>query len=203
MIHNLRRIAVSSSIRNQRGSAYTAGTNLGDPIELAAATAVLLGRPSQASNAVPLTLAAGKSSIGHTEPAAGLAGIFQALQAMQSCITRPILHFRQVVINNMAAVTNSCLESAFVAFSCTLEEVYKLTEEAVHALNTFLLHMLTSHRTYCMQETIGLLTLCFVTYTCNLIQLEVHLRVCLLTCTLICHTAIEIMLKYDSSCECS
>ena len=86
----------------------------------------------------------------------------------------------------------------FCIFSCTLEEVYKLTEEAVHALNTFLLYMLTSHRTYCMQETIGLLTLCF-----RRTNHDIHLQsdtvkfqlllVCLLT--FICHTAIEIVLS--------
>lgn len=47
---------------------------------------------------LPMTLAAGKSSIGHTEPAAGLAGIFHALHTMQSSLVQPILHFRQVYI---------------------------------------------------------------------------------------------------------
>lgn len=73
-----------------------AGTNLGDPIELAAATAVLLLKPNSEGNALPLSLAAGKSSIGHTEPAAGLAGVFHALHSMQACLTQPILHFCQV-----------------------------------------------------------------------------------------------------------
>ena len=45
-----------------------------------------------------MTLAAGKSSIGHTEPAAGLAGIYHALHTMQSSMIQPILHFRQVRI---------------------------------------------------------------------------------------------------------
>ncbi|KAL0047289.1 hypothetical protein WJX82_000056 [Trebouxia sp. C0006] len=72
------------------------GTNLGDPIELAAASAVLLSEPNAEGNALPLSLAAGKSSIGHTEPAAGLAGVFHALHSMQACLTQPILHFRQL-----------------------------------------------------------------------------------------------------------
>lgn len=43
-----------------------------------------------------MTLAAGKSSVGHTEPVAGLAGVYHALQTMQSSMVQPILHFRQV-----------------------------------------------------------------------------------------------------------
>lgn len=74
-----------------------AGTNLGDPIELVAASAVLIpGASPTEETGLPVTLAAGKSSIGHTEPAAGLAGVYHALQSMQSCMIQPILHFRQV-----------------------------------------------------------------------------------------------------------
>ena len=73
-----------------------AGTNLGDPIELAAASAVLNSAARQMDSAAPLTLAAGKSAIGHTEPAAGLAGIYHSVQSMQAHLTQPILHFRQV-----------------------------------------------------------------------------------------------------------
>ena len=74
-----------------------AGTNLGDPIELVAASAVLVPGASPAEEAgLPMTLAAGKSSIGHTEPAAGLAGIYHALHNMQSSMVQPIMHFRQV-----------------------------------------------------------------------------------------------------------
>ena len=74
-----------------------AGTNLGDPIELVAASAVLItGAPCAEEADLPMTLAAGKSSIGHTEPAAGLAGTYHALHTMQSSMVHPILHFRQV-----------------------------------------------------------------------------------------------------------
>ena len=76
-----------------------AGTNLGDPIELVAASAVLLpGAAPEEDAGLPMALAAGKSSIGHTEPAAGLAGIYHALHTMQSSMVQPILHFRQVRI---------------------------------------------------------------------------------------------------------
>ena len=70
---------------------------MGDPIELVAASAVLLPSAPHAEEAgLPLTLAAGKSSVGHTEPAAGLVGIYHALHTMQSSMVQPILHFRQV-----------------------------------------------------------------------------------------------------------
>lgn len=63
---------------------------------MGAASAVLLPPAHTAKQALPLTLAAGKSSIGHTEPAAGMAGVLHALQALQSQSVDPILHFRQV-----------------------------------------------------------------------------------------------------------
>lgn len=63
---------------------------------MGAASAVLLQSGSEASHNSALTLAAGKSSIGHTEPAAGMAGVLHALQALQSQSVDAILHFRQV-----------------------------------------------------------------------------------------------------------
>ena len=52
---------------------------------------------AEAEQTSALTLAAGKSSIGHTEPAAGMAGVLHALQALQSQSVDAILHFRQVI----------------------------------------------------------------------------------------------------------
>ena len=92
-----------------------AGTNLGDPIELAAATAVLISESNPEGNAAPLSLAAGKSSIGHTEPAAGLAGVFHALHSMQACITQPILHFRQV---SQIVLFMPCQYMSLCTFTC-------------------------------------------------------------------------------------
>ena len=63
---------------------------------MGAASAVLLPSGSEVSHSSALTLAAGKSSIGHTEPAAGMAGVLHALQALQSQSVDAILHFRQV-----------------------------------------------------------------------------------------------------------
>ncbi len=65
----------------------------GDPIEAAAAAGLLLADPSQSH---PLTMMAAKSSIGHSEPAAGVMNMLHACQAMQSAATLSILHLRSV-----------------------------------------------------------------------------------------------------------
>ena len=53
------------------------GTSLGDPIEVGAAGAVLLGSRSQ-----PLSLSAVKATVGHSEPAAGIAGVMQSVASL-------------------------------------------------------------------------------------------------------------------------
>jgi len=65
----------------------------GDPIEAAAAAGLLLADPSQTH---PLTMMAAKSSIGHSEPAAGVMNMLHACQAMQSAASLSILHLRSV-----------------------------------------------------------------------------------------------------------
>lgn len=93
----IQQLAAASSLQNWQLTSLVTGTNLGDPIELVAASAVLIpGASPTEETGLPMTLAAGKSSIGHTEPAAGLAGVYHALQTMHSSIVQPILHFRQV-----------------------------------------------------------------------------------------------------------
>jgi acyl transferase domain-containing protein len=86
------------------------GTPLGDPIELGAALAVLReqaatsstdrGTYSFADNSnrgapglpLPLVLSSDKSSVGHTEPAAGLVGMLHAVFSTQASVTQPVLH---------------------------------------------------------------------------------------------------------------
>eukprot|EP00882_Tetradesmus_deserticola_P024319 GHRQ01026576.1.p1 GENE.GHRQ01026576.1~~GHRQ01026576.1.p1 ORF type:complete len:305 (+),score=126.21 GHRQ01026576.1:29-916(+) len=65
----------------------------GDPIEMGAAAAVLLGSAAR-STQQPLTLASDKSGIGHTEPAAGLAGVVHAVLASTRRMALPVLHLR-------------------------------------------------------------------------------------------------------------
>lgn len=73
---------------------------------MGAASAVLLSMARDAQQQSALTLAAGKSSIGHTEPAAGMAGVMHALQAFQSQSVDPILHLRQVWVFSTGTLTS-------------------------------------------------------------------------------------------------
>ena len=69
------------------------GTPLGDPIEVGALTAVLSGRKQQHS----VVLAAGKTGVGHTEPAAGLVGMAHAaMGGVLSLTLHPILHLKRI-----------------------------------------------------------------------------------------------------------
>lgn len=64
----------------------------GDPIEAAAAASLLLeNRQKQ-----PLAFMAAKSSIGHSEPAAGVMNMLHACLAQQSLTTLPILHLHSL-----------------------------------------------------------------------------------------------------------
>lgn len=75
--------------------ASCAGTPLGDPVELGAAAAVFLDAKTNGDNS-SLTLLAAKSWVGHSEPAAGIAGIAHAKLALQHHMQLPILHLGQV-----------------------------------------------------------------------------------------------------------
>ena len=71
------------------------GTPLGDPIEVGAAAAVFLNSKSDLPNSRLMLLAA-KSWVGHSEPAAGIAGLAHAQLALQHQMQLPILHLRGV-----------------------------------------------------------------------------------------------------------
>jgi acyl transferase domain-containing protein len=60
---------------------------------MGAAAAVLLGSATR-SKQQPLTVASDKSGIGHTEPAAGLAGVVHAVLASSCRMALPVLHLR-------------------------------------------------------------------------------------------------------------
>jgi acyl transferase domain-containing protein/acyl carrier protein len=68
------------------------GTPLGDPIEVGALTAVLSTKKSSTS----VMLTAGKSAVGHTEPAAGLVGVAHAVHAAASNLIHPVLHLTKL-----------------------------------------------------------------------------------------------------------
>jgi acyl transferase domain-containing protein/SAM-dependent methyltransferase/acyl carrier protein len=68
------------------------GTALGDPIELGALARVFGKREA----ARPLIIGAVKTNIGHTEAAAGLAGVIKAALALQHRAVPPNLHFTKL-----------------------------------------------------------------------------------------------------------
>ncbi len=68
------------------------GTSLGDPIEVGALGAVMMAAPAGGARLAPLALMAGKSLIGHSEPAAGVMGLAHAHLAVALGASLPILH---------------------------------------------------------------------------------------------------------------
>lgn len=63
----------------------------GDPIEMGAAAAVLLGSKFRAHQH-PLTVSSDKSGVGHTEPAAGMSGVVHAVLSATQRMVLPVLH---------------------------------------------------------------------------------------------------------------
>jgi myxalamid-type polyketide synthase MxaE and MxaD len=70
--------------------AHGTGTSLGDPIEVEALGAVMAaGRPADR----PLLIGAAKTNLGHTEAAAGLAGLLKVVMSLRHEAIAPNLHF--------------------------------------------------------------------------------------------------------------
>jgi acyl transferase domain-containing protein len=80
------------------------GTPLGDPIEIGALHRVLSLKMRESPGKIakdrsPILLLACKSSVGHTESAAGITGLIMALNTVQHHISHPILHLRTLNVH--------------------------------------------------------------------------------------------------------
>ena len=85
--------STSVAILNMHGT----GTPLGDPIEIGAAHAVLMqSRTADMGDSAPLSVQAGKTYVGHTEPAAGVVGLIHAVHGTCHRMASPVLHLRHV-----------------------------------------------------------------------------------------------------------
>ena len=89
--------------------AHGTGTPLGDPIEVEALTAVY-GAPRPAGT--PCLLGSVKTNIGHTEAAAGVAGIIKTVLALQHGAVPPLLHFNALNPNISLAGTPFAIPTA-------------------------------------------------------------------------------------------
>ena len=109
--------------------AHGTGTKAGDKAE-ATALGVAIGRRRAASNAPPLFVGSVKSNIGHTEGAAGVAGIIKAALVLTKKTIPPSIHFRvpnpnipfkalhvQVVTDLTDLPINACATNACVGCS--------------------------------------------------------------------------------------
>ncbi len=72
--------------------AHGTGTELGDPIEVAALASVFRGRKIEAG---PCMLGSVKSNMGHADVAAGIAGLIKATLAVHHGVVPPTLNFRR------------------------------------------------------------------------------------------------------------
>ncbi|MCU1502025.1 MAG: Beta-ketoacyl synthase, partial [Ilumatobacteraceae bacterium] len=73
--------------------AHGTGTPLGDPIEVEALTAVF---GANEDSAAVCTLGSAKANIGHTEGAAGVAGLIKAVLTLRHGEVPPLVHFEQL-----------------------------------------------------------------------------------------------------------
>ena len=97
------------------------GTPLGDPIEVGAAMAVLAARTGDDAAPPSLTLAAAKSWLGHSEPAAGAVGIAHLCLAFTQQAALPMMHLRSINshLRDMLVPNSALPRSAFIPRQAT------------------------------------------------------------------------------------
>ncbi|MED5468963.1 MAG: beta-ketoacyl synthase N-terminal-like domain-containing protein, partial [Cyanobacteriota bacterium] len=93
------------------------GTPLGDPIEIGAVRAVLMHAKGGVSSSVdiPLSVQAGKTYVGHTEPAAGVVGLIHVIHGICHDLTSPVLHLRHINPHLTRILPTSALEGERLA----------------------------------------------------------------------------------------
>ena len=96
VIRNALRDAAASPAQITMLQMHGTGTPLGDPIEVRAATALLVEGCVQHRTQQPLALMASKSWVGHSEPAAGMVGVVHATLALAGSTVLGISHLRDV-----------------------------------------------------------------------------------------------------------
>ncbi|NES64960.1 MAG: GNAT family N-acetyltransferase, partial [Okeania sp. SIO2D1] len=86
-------VAGMSADRVSYVEAHGTGTSLGDPVEIKALEAVY---GENRSSERPLTIGSVKTNIGHTEAAAGLAGLIKVVLSLQHKYIPPHLHLKEL-----------------------------------------------------------------------------------------------------------
>ena len=97
------------------------GTPLGDPIEVGAASAILVDGINECSRR-PLSLMASKSWMGHAESGAGMVGVTHAALASSSFITLGISHLREInpyIVCTLSSSGSWCLPRETSCFPST------------------------------------------------------------------------------------
>lgn len=114
----------------------------GDPIELGAAAAVLMGRTRGQGS--PISIASDKSGVGHTEPAAGMSGIAHAVSAASMRLTSPVIHLRSLnpylmdpLATSVAATISIPRQTAGTPLGATPHDAGMIQDRLVTGVSSF------------------------------------------------------------------
>lgn len=121
------------------------GTSLGDPIETGALVSSLLKPSSQ-----PLTLSTAKSSIGHAEPAAGIAGTISLANSLESQYSKPFTHLRSLnpYVATALNVRNQLSIGARSSLPRQLSPLMSVSEQLCGGVSSFAFQGTNSHAVF-------------------------------------------------------